>query len=251
MRSDRTETVTTNLRLSIPLVLTALLTMLGGCQPPEQALGFDRSKIQFEGCYAELAREPVKVDCGWEYVIDFYAEEMHGGQDYAIWGFHNGRVVNLARDVDAHEGPYERIFMQFWDGNTAKGDVDFRPPSVGDLEADRWQLTDEPWAIDNSWHGPSDYATGWEFNHPAGAIDEGEAYTTPSGLSGLAGNDMIHIRNFSWGWGHETGLLWTLRVVSSLYLLPGDMTWSMPDYGEKHLTGGLHPVLGHWGARQP
>jgi hypothetical protein len=231
------------------------------------ASSYDASKAQFIGCYAELATTPKLIGSEWEYIVDFYTNG-NGSQDYALWGFDNAQISNK----------WNGHIRQFWNGMDGFIDgADNDAPSVGGLDArfgrvendwivtgsDTWSPTATPFSIINEWHAPSDYAfppravvqgsdpdywdPSWIFcedQELQGHVNTGETYGGYYGPQAVASQDMIHIGNDNAMFGHGEGLLWTLRVVSSERLLQGDLTWSMPSYGDGHETGGIYEVLG-------
>ena len=200
---------------------------------------YDAGKVQAHGVYYELARDPIAVGGGWEYMVDCYTNGG-GSQNYGLFGpdtmYEN--MTNLSQDVVWYGswGAQEEILMDFWDWNIAAGyDSIVGAVALETNGDDIWEPTAYPWSNTtmNGVHPPSEYAGGWEYNHTERRRDVGDAYRT--NINGtdteddLLGQDFIAVHNYSWGWGHGEGLWFTIRIVSSTPLT--SLEWSLPDYG--------------------
>ncbi|KKN80058.1 hypothetical protein LCGC14_0333460 [marine sediment metagenome] len=244
--------------------------------------GWEPGKIQAYGAYMELAQEPVAVEGGFEYVIDFYTDGSTA-PDFMVWGFNNNLGLNFHDGLGGWDPDYEHNIYQRWDGSAAGNNWDLGflggPENIAwdfasykpILFGGGWQVPARPYAIDNVWHAPWEYAATVEVLSSAYDVSGGQTYSSAGGGDFVAGQDGLHLVqwNVGLGAGHDPGLLWTLRVVTELDYLghfdslssfgdrpgPGDLTWSLPSLGDRpegdHGTGGIYPVLGDWTVPPP
>ena len=107
---------------------------------------YDAGKIQAHGCYAELARDPVAIGGGWEYIVDFYTNGG-GSQHYGFWGADTlyENMTNLSTGVDWYGGTGQTILMDWWSYDAAAGYTSLLPPAIND-GADNWTATAHPWS---------------------------------------------------------------------------------------------------------
>ncbi|MHC4986604.1 MAG: hypothetical protein ACYTFO_10680, partial [Planctomycetota bacterium] len=217
------------------LIVLALALALTG----SASAAYDGNKVQAHGVYYELAQDPVPVAGGWEYLVDCYTNGG-GSQNYGLFGpdtmYEN--MTNLSTGVVWYGswGASEEILMDFWDWNIAAGyDSIVGAVALETNGDDIWETTAYPWSnlALNGVHAPSEFATGWEYNHTERRRDAGDIYR--NNINGVdaeddaLGQDFIAVHNYSWGWGHGEGLWFTIRIVSSEQL--ESLEWSLPDYG--------------------
>ena len=257
-------------------VVVALALML---TVPASA-AYDPSKNQGGGCYMELFQTPGLVTGGYEYIVDFYTNGG-GSQDYALWGFENDDIVNqwprYGTYLPRHMWTWKASYGQTPPTKPPSfgGLYSYSPDGGSQVFAgtDEWSLSTADWAMLNTWHLPSEYAGSWglwtglyddpedpyyeeaggpywlpnyaasEYNMLSDMVDQGETYDSVQGGPGTASEDMLYIENGAGWWGHSEGLLWTLRIVVPDLLVEGDLTWSMPSYGDPHLDAGVYDVL--------
>ena len=252
------------------------------------AAAYDPGKIQGGGCYTEIYQAPTPVTGGYEYIVDFYTNGG-GSQDYAIWGFENDDIVNqwprYGTYLPRHMWTWKAAYGQTPPNRPPSfgGLYTYSPDGGSQVFAgtDEWSLSTADWAMLNPWHLPSEYAGSFgawdglyddpsdpyyeeaggpywipaysasEHNEILDMVDTGQTYDPlqPGVPSGTASEDMLHIGNGNPVWGHSEGLLWTLRIVVPDLLVEGDLTWSMPSYGDPHLDAGVYDVL--WASENP
>ena len=251
---------------------------------------YDANKVQGGGGYMELFQAPTPVTGGYEYIVDFYTNGG-GSQDYALWGFENDDVYNkffkYGKTLPRHMWTWKAAYGQTPPAlpPSLGGLYVYSPDGQPAVFAgtDEWTLNTDPeatWAMLNPWHLPSEYAGSFgawtgpigpegEYYEEAGGpywipaygfaehnviydmVDSGSTYDSVQGGPGTASEDMLHIGNGAGFWGHGEGLLWTLRIVVPDLLVDGDLSWSMPSYGDPHLDAGVYDVLWASGTTTP
>ncbi len=89
-------------------------------------------------------------DGNWEYIYDFYGSGVKQLARIGLIGLDGQAVVNQ----------YDGYLMQKWDYLAATNTPSYATVNYGSYSPDgeSWLLTGGPWAIDNSWHDPDDYA---------------------------------------------------------------------------------------------
>ena len=216
---------------------------------------YDPNKAQHSQGYFELATTPVQVTVGgvvgWEYVVDWFTVGAGvTGTTMEMWGFENDKILNFDNNVSWYGSgwtggapdPDDRIIMETWGGDAANGYTTLRWPSLETNGDDVWELTAEPWAMDNPWHVPSEYQGGWYAFHTAEVRDTGYAYNgTPITM------DLMPIQNF-WLSSGAAGLMLTTRIVSTetFGADPGDSP--IPQWSPWDDRAGMMPILGDWEA---
>jgi len=198
--------------------------------------GFDPAKVQQAGFYWELAQDPVYHPVGgtYEYIVDYYDDGYTvSATTNELWGFENNNIVNMDTNVDWLGGSSDRIVMQCRDWFAVTGKT-MRPPSWDPNSDDVWDLTGETWAIDNPWHLPSEYVVGMFTFHTDTVYDSGDTYNAR-----VITEDMIPVNNF-WLTSNPSGLVFTVRILSTDEYKLGDITWTPAD-NQNPMN-----VLGRW-----
>ncbi|MHC4561742.1 MAG: PEP-CTERM sorting domain-containing protein [Planctomycetota bacterium] len=219
---------------------------------------YDPLKQQNSQGYFELATDPVQVtvggNVGWEYIVDWFTVgSMVTGTTMEMWGFDNDKILNLDTNVswygDSWDGPPvpdSRIIMECWSGEAKAGYTTLRPPSIETNGDDVWELTAEPWAMDNPWHVPSEYQGGFMWGyafHTQEPRDPGFDYKG----TGPIAMDVMPIQNF-WLSTNAAGLMLTTRIVSTetFGADPGDSP--IPQWTMWNDQANMYPILGNWEA---
>ena len=216
---------------------------------------YDPQKQQHGEGYFELATTPVQVtvggQVGWEYVVDWFKVGGNvSGSSMEIWGFDNDKILNFedgvawaGSDWDGAPEPDDDIIMEMWNADAVDGYTTGRYPSYGNA-SDGWDLSGEPWEMDNPWHTPSEYQGGWFWFHTQTARDAGYDYRG----TGPAPFDVIPLQNFWLSTGPNYGLMTTVRIVSTetFGADPGDSP--IPTWTPWNDQPNFIPILGDWEA---
>jgi hypothetical protein len=195
------------------------------------------SAFAYGPTHIELAEDPTQLpDGNWEYVYDLYGDESAWVVNCALSGFDASQIVN---QWPVEFGGRQGTLVQHWDWLAANvSATPYLADYYGSTSTDdiSWALHSQPWAVENTWHAPTDYVLGApEF------LLSGGLWT----FAGVIAEDgqRLQFDNKVADGTLATGLIHTFRIVHPY--APGPIDWSVWSYLEECQGSGtvLGPVV--------